>query len=647
MKILHKFILTFSIIIVISIGLVSFFSIQYLESAVIDSELQEMKKIAELKGLQVQTLHDHASQSMIFAMKNPKFIEYFELSETKAGNNYDKNNILQYTPKQNEIKSELEQWIFHFQNKFQVDETCIIDTTGQEHARLVLKNIAPVDDLSSEESSAPFFEPSFEKNLDEVHIQYPYVSPDTNRWVFAYTSPVVLGDGEKPAFYHFEMPITLFQSLVEVNQGRMYVVDPDGFIIADSQNDSIANAKYNVAHKNIDSFTPSKYFPSIQTVSATSEYSFLIKEMISEKVDIGSYIKNNEKTFVAYERLPTFDWILVYEKPLSLMLSGSTSINELETIIGTISVITALAGILFAIALSLKITRPLSNLAKWSSSQDVKNLSKISINQDDEIGKVGKSLNNMIDEISKYEEKISQQLEKLQELDIKKDEFASMVTHELKTPLTPIIGFATMLKNKGMIGELNPEQDEAVKTIFDNAKHLNKLIGDLLDVEKLALGKMKFDHQEINVKNLLNDVLKDTKQIREEKKIEIKDTTKNDIIIFSDYSRLRQVLNNLIYNAIDFVDENTGRIEINAQIKDSDVLFFVKDNGVGISKIDQKQLFTKFYQVDTSRTRKHGGTGLGLSVCHGIITGLGGSIWCDGTIKKGTTFYFSVKQGKL
>jgi len=580
----------------------------------------------------------------LFLMKNPKFVEYFELPETKAGNIYDENGILQYTPTQLEIKSELEQWIFNFQSKFQVDETCLIDA---KHARLVFKEIAPADDLSSEESSAPFFEPSFERDIDEVYIQYPYVSPDSNRWVFAYTSPIVLGNGEKPAFYHFEMPITIFQSLVDVDVGRMYVIDPDGFIIADSLNDSIANAEYNVAPKNIDSFNPSDYFPSIQTVSATSEYSLMVKEMISEEVGFGSYMKNNEDTFVVYEKLPTFDWILVYEKPSSLMLSGSTTINELETIIGSISIITAIAGILFAIALSLKITRPLSNLVKWSSSQDVKNLSKISINQDDEIGKVGKSLNNMIDEISNNEERISQQLEKLQELDVKKDEFASMVTHELKTPLTPIIGFATMLRNKGMIGELNPDQDEAVKAILDNSKHLNKLIGDLLDIEKLALGKMRFDHQKIDVNNLLNDVLKDTKQIVQDKKIEIKNTTTNDIIIFSDHSRLRQVLNNLIYNAIDFVDEDTGRIEINAQIKDSDVLFFVKDNGVGISKVDQKQLFVKFYQVDTSRTREHGGTGLGLSVCHGIITGLGGSIWCDSVKGEGTTFYFSVKQGKL
>jgi len=645
-KILHKFILTFSTIIIIAIGLVSFFSIQYLESAVTDSELEEMKKITELKSLLIKNLHDRASEDLIFAMKNPKFVEYFELPETKAGNNYDENGILQYTPKQNEIKSELEQWIFNFQNKFQVDETCIIDATGQEHARLVLKNIAPVDDLSSEESSAPFFEPSFEKNVDEVHIQYPYVSPDTNRWVFAYTSPIVLGDGEKPAFYHFEMPITIFQSLMTTENGRMYVIDPNGFIIADSQNNSAANAKNNVAFENMDSFVPSNYFPSIQTVSATSEYSLLVKEMISEKMGFGKYMKNNENTFVVYEELPTFGWILAYEKPLSLMLSGSTTINELETIIMVISTITALAGILFAVVLSLKITRPLSNLSKWSSSQDVKNLSKISITQDDEIGKVGKSLNVMIDEISKNEEKISQQLEKLQELDIKKDEFASMVTHELKTPLTPIIGFATMLKNKGMIGELNSNQEKAVKTIFDNAKHLNNLIGDLLDIEKLALGKMKFDHQQINVKNLLNDIIKNTTQIAIEKKIEIKNTTKKDIRIFSDESRLKQVFNNLIYNAIDFVDENTGKIEINAQIKDSDVLFFVKDNGVGISKEQQKQLFRKFYQVDTSRTRKHGGTGLGLSICHGIITGLRGSIWCDSSKDTGTTFYFSIKKEK-
>ena len=262
-------------------GITSFFILEETQDSVINAGILEMGTVLKEKEIGIKNLNDRASEDLIFAMKNPKFVEYFELPETKAGNNYDENNILQYTPKQNEIKSELEQWIFNFQNKFQVDETCIIDATGQEHARLVLKNIAPVDDLSSEESSSPFFEPSFEKNLDEVHIQYPYVSPDTNRWVFAYTSPVVLGDGEKPAFYHFEMPITIFQNLLTPEIGRMYVVDSQGLVISDSGDYDDEHSEYilttnnnSVSHET--SHLENNDFSTIESISDSKELEMLL-----------------------------------------------------------------------------------------------------------------------------------------------------------------------------------------------------------------------------------------------------------------------------------------------------------------------------------------------------------------------------------
>lgn len=645
MKIPIKFSITFSIIILASMAIVSFFSIQYLESALIDSELQEMEKIIELKEQQIENLHTQASQNLIFAMKNPLFVEYFELPETKAGNQY-RDGVLQYTEKQHQIKTDLEQWIFHFQNKFDVDETCIIDLTGQEHARLVLSKVAPVDELSSEESSASFFAPSFEKNLDEVHIQYPYVSPDTLRWVFAYTSPVVLGD-EKPAIYHFEMPLRIFQDIVNIDSGRLYVIDPNGYIIADSDDASVANAQFN-ENTDIDQFDPSKYFPNTQSVSATSEYSSIVEQMFKNDSGQEVYSGSDEQTFLVYHKLPTFDWVLVYEKPSSILLGGNTTLDELESIIILIALITAASGIIVVIALSLTISRPITRLSNWCKSQNVSKLKTLEIDTNDEIGDVSKSLNQMIHKIIEYEKQINSQIKELKSLDVKKDEFASMVTHELKTPLTPILGFATMLKKKEMIGTLNPKQESAIDSIFSNAKHLNRLVGDLLDAEKLELGMMKFDNQKIDANDLINNVIKNAKNTYSEKKIKIQNTTSEDeLFLYSDEGRLRQVLDNLIYNAIDFVAANTGKIEVNAQKKDSGMQFFVKDNGIGISEEAQSRLFNKFYQVDTSRKRKHGGTGLGLSICSGIITALGGKIWVESIKGEGTTFYFTLESRNI
>ena len=100
-------------------------------------------------------------------------------------------------------------------------------------------------------------------------------------------------------------------------------------------------------------------------------------------------------------------------------------------------------------------------------------------------------------------------------------------------------------------------------------------------------------------------------------------------------------MNRTTKNSADFVPEN-GRIEINAQSKDGKVVFYVKDNGIGIPKEKQDDLFKKFYQIDTSFKRKHGGTGLGLVICKGIMEGLDGNIWLESDDGKGATFYFSL-----
>jgi signal transduction histidine kinase len=144
---------------------------------------------------------------------------------------------------------------------------------------------------------------------------------------------------------------------------------------------------------------------------------------------------------------------------------------------------------------------------------------------------------------------------------------------------------------------------------------------------------------------MIDEALTDFKNISEHKKIQFTNSTKEkNLIIKSDKVRLKQVLNNLIYNAIDFVPETTGKIEINVQTKGFEIIFYVKDNGVGISSEKQKDLFKKFYQLDMSHSREHGGTGLGLSICKGILEGLGGKIWLESDLVQGTTFYFAIPK---
>ena len=154
---------------------------------------------------------------------------------------------------------------------------------------------------------------------------------------------------------------------------------------------------------------------------------------------------------------------------------------------------------------------------------------------------------------------------------------------------------------------------------------------------------MNFNKEEFDVSELVQKILTDLSFMANEKQIELvsNSSINKKITLYSDRNRIRQVIENLVKNALDFVPEKTGRIQIEVNNENSSTVFFVKDNGIGISTQNQKNLFKKFYQIDTSYKRKHGGTGLGLAICKGIVEGLDGKIWLKSTEGQGCSFYFS------
>jgi signal transduction histidine kinase len=633
MRINRRIIIVFSLIIVATIASVSYVSFRTLEAAVIDSQIKEMQNEVEIRANLVESLHSRASEDILFAVKNPVFTNYFDLPETREGNNFDENGVVQFTPQQRALKTEMEQWIYAFQSKFDVDETCVIHTPGQEQARLVLGEIAPDDELSPSEGATPFYAPSLQLEKDEVYVQSPYVSPDTGRWVFAYTTPIVLSDGTKPSFFHFEMPMNLFEDLLTPENGRMYVVDGDGRVFGDSANrfsNEVGSATFGTK--------PEEFFPHVNSISDSGELVNIVTATASlspgEK-GTGIYQVSGESHYVTYEKLPTFGWVLVYEKPYSLMLTGNTNLSQLGFEIAIVSFIVGAAGLSFAFIVSSRISKPITRLASALRSQEIGNLKKVeTLNTSDEVSEVTIAINDMVTKINSLEKQ--------------KDEFASMITHELRTPLTPIVGWCQALKNPKMTGgTLNPKQEEAVETIRKNAKRLQGLIGDMLDAQKLDMNRMQFNNEEFVAHDLIKETMQNFQDAMTPKKIEFQDSTSSkdvSIRIKSDKGRIVQVLSNLVVNAVDFVQPKTGRIEIGMKDQDTEVTFYVKDNGVGIPQDKQQHLFTKFYQVDTSMTRKHGGSGLGLAICRGIIESLGGRIWVESKPGKGAAFYFTIPK---
>src|SRR3989442_1378497 len=246
--------------------------------------------------------------------------------------------------------------------------------------------------------------------------------------------------------------------------------------------------------------------------------------------------------------------------------------------------------------------------------------------------------------LEEKEARIREQYEELKKIDTSKEEFTSMISHELKTPLTPIMGWCQALRSPKILGQLNPKQAQALNAIETNAIKLKELVGDMLDAQKLDMKKMKFDHKDVDVTEMMYYLAENLRSTMDPKHIEFVNSTREKLTLKSDKSRLEQVLNNIILNAVDFVPANTGKIEISAENKNGKVLFTVKDNGTGIPKDKQGRLFTQFYQLDTSATRKHGGSGLGLSICKGIVNALDGEIWVESDAGTGASFYFTIPK---
>jgi len=260
---------------------------------------------------------------------------------------------------------------------------------------------------------------------------------------------------------------------------------------------------------------------------------------------------------------------------------------------------------------------------------------KIDYSAKDEVGELAESFNIMSDTIK-------QKTEEVEKTSKSKDEFLAMITHELKTPLVPIQGYSDILLSEHL-GKINPEQKERLSIIKSSAASLSSLISDLLDTQKLDLGELKMSKTDSPIKNTIENAVESLKLQAAEKKVKIISKYPN-LIVSHDSERITQVLTNLIKNSLTAVKSKIGVITIEVLDSPSEVIINVKDNGIGIPLDKQKDLFKKFYQVDTTLTRETGGTGLGLVICKGIVENHGGKIWLESTPNVGSTFSFSIPK---
>ncbi len=223
------------------------------------------------------------------------------------------------------------------------------------------------------------------------------------------------------------------------------------------------------------------------------------------------------------------------------------------------------------------------------------------------------------------------------ELDRMKSEFISIVSHELKTPLTSIRGFVRLLAAE-RVGPVTEKQRHYLEVVLKQTESLTMLINDLLDLSKIEAGIIEVRHDMIRLGDVIRGVAQQLDNVAQEKGISLQVEIPDSLpAVDGDGERLGQVFMNLIHNAIKFTPEG-GEVRIKASRMGEDCLVKVCDNGIGISAQDLPRIFDKFYQVDSSTTRQQSGTGLGLAITRQLITAHDGEIWVNSTRGKGTTF---------
>ncbi|HEV2192489.1 MAG TPA: HAMP domain-containing sensor histidine kinase [Nitrosopumilaceae archaeon] len=260
---------------------------------------------------------------------------------------------------------------------------------------------------------------------------------------------------------------------------------------------------------------------------------------------------------------------------------------------------------------------------------------KIDYTTSDEIGTLAHTFNLMSETIQKKEEEAKK-------VEIAKDEFLAMITHELKTPLVPIQGYADILLGEHL-GHLNKNQKERLEVIKSSSATLLQLISDLLDAQKLELGQLKIVKQNDNLKDTISRVITLMTPQAALDEIELVNHVKTDVYAYYDEDRINQVFTNLIKNSFKATPKK-GKVEIFVEDMQDEVKVSVKDNGIGLPNDALDKIFRKFYQVDTSSTREKGGSGLGLSICKGIIEAHGGKMWVESELGKGATFSFMLAK---
>ncbi len=314
-----------------------------------------------------------------------------------------------------------------------------------------------------------------------------------------------------------------------------------------------------------------------------------------------------------------------------------TQINYIRSSIVLIGLGTLLLIVVVSIAISRFITKPMVQIARGVEQIRSGDLNaRIPVLSNDEIGLAAKAINELV-------EKLKDDIVQLKKLELVRSQFLGNVSHELRTPIFAVQGYLETLLNGAI-------DDPAVNRSFiekaqSNLSRLNSLLEDLINISQIESGEMKMSFRFFRLNEFLESVIKDYESLAHSRQITLKLSLKTGPTdeAFGDRDRLRQAMNNLLSNAINYNTVN-GTVVLSAERIDQGMQIGVEDTGVGIPPEHLSRIFERFYRVDSDRSRALGGTGLGLAIVKHIIEAHGSRITVKSTVDKGSTFSFELKS---